>query len=487
MVTSLERLRKLKEKSGSDMSDCDDEYDPQFECEANQWYPDGIDVTQAAREAMGRETERTERAFLKGGGNGSLGFSNPLEAMSRRVEALVPAWKEYAAECLESESALLVGTDGLVAAASRVGILPDAATEEDLFFAVDPEGKATHPLVMRDVVAGAFMQALEHPGPSEGFELLGCHVAIEDGDPIDARVRVSRKSGRPEMSAAGLVPRFDRKGVVALAKACREHPKEFDCRLEPERTSFGPDASWKVREIDELGRTVASSGADQHGLYVVGEDWIWEAAHVKASRGEGVRRAATAPNAASLIAQAHVASPTPGAPGVASRTHASESISVSKEEAHMERRDDMSPTIAETLGGMAIPARYEQEEVEDPIVHAHMFSSTGWDWYLTEYDPESHEAFGYVRGLADEFGCFSVDEMDEVNRAHRRPGEPRVYFDHLFSPSPLSQAERLRGPTVDAAALIKSASRNGQVNGGAGRGAGSPAESPGGRQTSRGL
>ena len=34
---------------------------------------------------------------------------------------------------------------------------------------------------------------------------------------------------------------------------------------------------------------------------------------------------------------------------------------------------------------------------EDPRVCAHFFSClNGWDWWMTEYDPETREAFGLV-------------------------------------------------------------------------------------------
>lgn len=41
---------------------------------------------------------------------------------------------------------------------------------------------------------------------------------------------------------------------------------------------------------------------------------------------------------------------------------------------------------------------------------------TGWDWYLTEFDPRTGEAFGLVRGFETEWGYFSIREMERVNR-----------------------------------------------------------------------
>lgn len=49
---------------------------------------------------------------------------------------------------------------------------------------------------------------------------------------------------------------------------------------------------------------------------------------------------------------------------------------------------------------------------DDPIVHVHYFSCvTERDWYLTEFDPRTGEAFGLVRGFETEWGYFSIREM----------------------------------------------------------------------------
>lgn len=53
----------------------------------------------------------------------------------------------------------------------------------------------------------------------------------------------------------------------------------------------------------------------------------------------------------------------------------------------------MTEEIAKT-----VPSLYEQDGADDPIVHVHYFSCVnGWDWYLTEYDPRTGEAFGLER------------------------------------------------------------------------------------------
>lgn len=65
-----------------------------------------------------------------------------------------------------------------------------------------------------------------------------------------------------------------------------------------------------------------------------------------------------------------------------------------------------------------LPRLYEQDGAEDPMVYVHYFSCvSGWDWWLTEYDPATGEAFGLVRRFATEWGCFSVAEMEGLNRS----------------------------------------------------------------------
>ena len=51
------------------------------------------------------------------------------------------------------------------------------------------------------------------------------------------------------------------------------------------------------------------------------------------------------------------------------------------------------------------------------------------DRYLTEYDPETRIAFGYVTGLAfDEWGTVSIDELADIGWC----GIPRIEIDKFF-------------------------------------------------------
>jgi len=37
-----------------------------------------------------------------------------------------------------------------------------------------------------------------------------------------------------------------------------------------------------------------------------------------------------------------------------------------------------------------------------------------WTWFCTEYDPERRIFFGFVKGLENEFGYSSLDEMKSI-------------------------------------------------------------------------
>ena len=77
---------------------------------------------------------------------------------------------------------------------------------------------------------------------------------------------------------------------------------------------------------------------------------------------------------------------------------------------------------------------------EDPKVCAHFFCClNGWDWWMTEYDPETREAFGFVQGFANEWGYFSLAEMAELNRSK---GFSVIERDGYFKPKPVSECRR---------------------------------------------
>lgn len=82
------------------------------------------------------------------------------------------------------------------------------------------------------------------------------------------------------------------------------------------------------------------------------------------------------------------------------------------------------------------PSLYETEEIklEDKIVTAKFFAGA-FTWYMIEYDPNTHTAFGYVEnGVVPEFsewGYFSFSEFEK----HNKLKIPLIERDLYFSPA----------------------------------------------------
>lgn len=86
----------------------------------------------------------------------------------------------------------------------------------------------------------------------------------------------------------------------------------------------------------------------------------------------------------------------------------------------------------------AVPPLYATEDEAEPIARVKLFSRfNGWTWLVTEYDPESGEAYGLVKGFEEEWGYFSIREMEEVNRSK---GFNVIERDFCFEPKPVSDA-----------------------------------------------
>ena len=90
---------------------------------------------------------------------------------------------------------------------------------------------------------------------------------------------------------------------------------------------------------------------------------------------------------------------------------------------------------------MAAYPIYSQEPVEDKLVVMKLFNAFGaGTWYLTEYDPEDEQAFGYVTGLGgDEWGYISIRELAEITL--RGTQVPHIEIDRHFEPTLFSQIQ----------------------------------------------
>lgn len=94
-----------------------------------------------------------------------------------------------------------------------------------------------------------------------------------------------------------------------------------------------------------------------------------------------------------------------------------------------------------------LPPLYATEGVGDPMALAHCFSPlNGLNWYLTEHNPATGEAFDLVRGFETERGYFFDREMEELNRLRNLSAVER---DERFEPTRVSALEGMLGmPTV---------------------------------------
>ncbi|MDO9206709.1 MAG: DUF2958 domain-containing protein [Sulfuricurvum sp.] len=86
-----------------------------------------------------------------------------------------------------------------------------------------------------------------------------------------------------------------------------------------------------------------------------------------------------------------------------------------------------------------LPRLREAENQADPMIIIKLFGGSSFTWYLTEYDPDTKMAFGYV-DLGDHdnaaLGYFSIAELESLRFPPFGLGVER---DLWFDPKPLSQ------------------------------------------------
>jgi len=87
-----------------------------------------------------------------------------------------------------------------------------------------------------------------------------------------------------------------------------------------------------------------------------------------------------------------------------------------------------------------------QEKVKDPIVVAKFFNPIGaGTWFATEYGEDEKVFFGYVSIFSDwndEFGTFSLEELEEI----KLPLGMKIERDLYFEEKPLSQCVKTFKP-----------------------------------------
>ena len=95
-----------------------------------------------------------------------------------------------------------------------------------------------------------------------------------------------------------------------------------------------------------------------------------------------------------------------------------------------------------------LPALYEQEKNDTQTVFCKFFCPwSDWTWFATEGGPQGDDFvfFGYVIGFEEEWGYFSLTELESVHG----PGGLTIERDLYFRPGPfikvIAQHHRERG------------------------------------------
>jgi len=92
--------------------------------------------------------------------------------------------------------------------------------------------------------------------------------------------------------------------------------------------------------------------------------------------------------------------------------------------------------------GKILPPLYSQENTLDSTAYVKLFTpDSNWTWYATEGSEEEGDFifFGYVFGFEEEWGYFSLSEL----QAARGPRGLPVERDLYFNPTPISEVMRL--------------------------------------------
>ena len=93
----------------------------------------------------------------------------------------------------------------------------------------------------------------------------------------------------------------------------------------------------------------------------------------------------------------------------------------------------------------------KQQTTENPVFIAKFFNPVGTQtWYARSYDSKTRCCYGYVTGMAyDEFGYFSIDELEALRLPFGARIERDEYFDVMSFDLLKSQEAKLQALTKD--------------------------------------
>ena len=77
-----------------------------------------------------------------------------------------------------------------------------------------------------------------------------------------------------------------------------------------------------------------------------------------------------------------------------------------------------------------IPDLYATENIADPICQVKLFTpDSDWTWYIIELSKNNiNSCFGYVKGLENELGYFTLEELEIVHGSLGLSIERDIWF-----------------------------------------------------------
>jgi len=108
----------------------------------------------------------------------------------------------------------------------------------------------------------------------------------------------------------------------------------------------------------------------------------------------------------------------------------------------------------------ALPGLYATDEEPNPKAIVKFFTpDSSWTWYATEFDGED-TFFGWVRGIEDELGYFSLSELQQVRGPLGLPVERDLHFEptglaDLGSPVHVERCKKLVKQAQEVSAEVQ--------------------------------
>ena len=78
-----------------------------------------------------------------------------------------------------------------------------------------------------------------------------------------------------------------------------------------------------------------------------------------------------------------------------------------------------------------LPDLYDSTITDDPLCQVKLFTpDANWTWHIIELSKSDHSTcYGYVQGLENELGYFSLEDIASVRGALNLPVERDIYFE----------------------------------------------------------